>query len=275
MKTEFKIRDHFLTKEVFSVVKQSEGVMKTEPDLDEKTLSKYYESNKYLSHKKGKGVVELLYSFFSKQMLNLKFNMIKKHINKKSLIVDFGCGRGGFLSFLAQKNFNVVGVENNDNAIKECSKKKIKTYKSFKGLKNKIDAIVFWHSFEHLSNPKEVVGHIKRLVSNNSIVVIALPNNMSFDAKYYRGFWAAYDVPRHRFHYSNYGITKTMKEFGFVCVNKKPLCLDSFYISMISEKYKNNKLFFFKGLIVGLLSNLSAFFNSNYSSSVFVFKKAI
>ena len=66
-----------------------------------------------------------------------------------------------------------------------------------------------------------------------------------------------------------------MKKFGFQYVKTKPMFLDAFYISMMSEKYKNNNLFFVKGFVVGMMSNLFALFNSNYSSSLFVFKKSI
>ena len=88
-------------------------------------------------------------------------------------------------------------------------------------------------------------------------------------------FWAAYDVPRHRFHYSVRGIKKLMKSHGFECLKTKPMLLDAFYISIMSEKYKKSKLSFVKGIMVGLISNLIGLFNSSYSSSVFVFKKTI
>ena len=98
---------------------------------------------------------------------------------------------------------------------------------------------------------------------------------MSFDARYYGSGWAAFDVPRHRFHFSPMGLKSAMADYGFKLVETHPLYLDAFFISMVSEKYKNRKLYFLYGILIGLISNLVAFFNSNYSSSAFIFKKII
>ena len=275
MKQDLKIRDHFLTKEVFNVVEHSEGVLKTQPDLDEKTLKKYYDSSQYSSHNNVGGFIGFLYSLSAYIMLRFKFRVLAKHINKESLIVDFGCGTGGFMSSLKKKKYNVVGVDSNKKARDKCFEKKLTTFKSIKGFKENIDAITFWHSFEHVSNPNEILNQIITQSKNNLTVVIALPNHRSFDAKHYGMFWAAYDVPRHRFHYSATGIKKLMKSHGFECLKTKPMLLDAFYISIMSEKYKKSKLSFFKGIMIGLISNLLGLFSSSYSSSVFVFKKTI
>jgi len=275
MKQDLKIRDHFLTKEVFNVFEHSEGVLKTQPDLDEKTLKKYYDSSQYSSHNNIGGFIGFLYSLSARIMLRFKFRVLAKHINKESLIVDFGCGTGGFMSSLKKKKYNVVGVDSNKKARDKCLEKKLTTFKSIKDLKENIDAITFWHSFEHVSHPNEILNQIISQSKNNLTVVIALPNYRSFDAKHYGSFWAAYDVPRHRFHYSQIGIKKLMKSHGFECLKTKPMLLDAFYISILSEKHRKNKLSFFKGIIAGLISNLSALYTSNYSSSVFVFKKTI
>ena len=275
MKQDLKIRDHFLTKEVFNVFEHSEGVLKTQPDLDEKTLKKYYDSSQYSSHNNIGGFIGFLYSLSARIMLRFKFRVLAKHINKESLIVDFGCGTGGFMSSLKKKKYNVVGVDSNKKARDKCLEKKLTTFKSIKDFKENIDAITFWHSFEHVSNPNEILNQIINQSKNNLTVVIALPNYRSFDAKHYGSFWAAYDVPRHRFHYSQIGIKKLMKSFGFECLKTKPMLLDAFYISIMSEKYRKSKLSFVKGIMVGLISNLLGLFSSSYSSSVFVFKKTI
>ena len=174
-------------------------------------------------------------------MLSSKYKMIKKHINHKSNIVDFGCGKGEFVLKLSNKGYTCFGVENNDLAISQLKRQNIKHYESFQGLPEKTDLIMFWHSFEHVSNYESVLNSLKSLTSKNAKVLIALPNYLSFDARYYGSGWAAFDVPRHRFHFSPKGLKSVMADFGFKLVNTHPLYLDAFYISMISEKYKNNK----------------------------------
>ena len=275
MKTHKKIKDHFLTKEVFSLVRHDEGVLRTTPKLTDALLSKYYDSEQYASHNNVQGVLGFVYTFISKQMLKIKFRIIKRHIKNNGLVVDFGCGKGDFVSYVKGQNIKAVGVENNRSALEVCKKRQLNVLDSISNIKSEINVITFWHSFEHLSKPEKIITAIKNYTNKDSIVVIALPNFKSFDAKYYDKFWAAYDVPRHRFHYSKFGIKQTMKKLGFQCVNTKPMFFDALYISMISEKFKNNKLFFVKGLVVGVISNFVGFFNSNYSSNIFVFKKAI
>ena len=275
MKQDLKIKDHFLSNEVFNVVEHSEGMLKTQPDLDEKTLDKYYDSSQYSSHYNIGGFIGFLYSLSAYIMLRFKFRVLAKHINKESLIVDFGCGKGGFLSYLKKKKYTVVGVDSNKKARDKCLKKNLNTHKSINDFKENIDTITFWHSFEHVSNPNEILDQIINQSKNNLTVVIALPNYKSFDAQHYGAFWAAYDVPRHRFHYSQIGIKKLMKSHGFECLKTKPMLLDAFYISIMSEKYRKSKLSFVKGIMVGLISNLLGLFSSSYSSSVFVFKKTI
>ena len=275
MKKDLKIKDHFLSKEVFNVVEHGDGVLKTQPDSDEKTLDKYYDSSQYSSHYNIGGFIGFLYSLSAYIMLRFKFRVLVKYINKESLIVDFGCGKGGFLSYLKKKKYTVVGVDSNKKARDKCLEKNLKTYKSINDFKENFDTITFWHSFEHVSKPNEILNQIINQSKNNLTVVIALPNYKSFDAKHYGSFWAAYDVPRHRFHYSARGIKKLMKSYGFECLKTKPMLLDAFYISIMSEKYKKSKLSFVKGIMAGLISNLSALYTSNYSSSVFVFKKTI
>ena len=275
MKTPIKIKDHFLSKETFIVSDYKPGVLKTEPGLNSKELQKYYNSDKYLSHSKSSSFFGKIYSKASTLMLSSKYKMIEKHINHKSNIVDFGCGKGDFVLKLSNKGYNCSGVENNELAISQLKKRNIKHYKSFDELTKKIDFIMFWHSLEHISNYESVLDNLKSLTSKNAKVLIALPNYLSFDARYYGSGWAAFDVPRHRFHFSPNGLKSVMADFGFKLVNTHPLYLDAFYISMISEKYKNNKLYFLFGIFIGLISNLIGFFNSNYSSSAFIFKKAI
>ena len=125
-----------------------------------------------------------------------------------------------------------------------------------------------------MSNYKQILSSISELIDDHGTVLIALPNYESFDAKYYGSFWAAYDVPRHRFHFSSAGLINTMSDAGFTFVKKHPLLLDAFYVSMLSEKYKNNKLYFLFGFVVGLISNCLGLLSSNFSSSTYIFKKS-
>ena len=165
MKTPIKIKDHFLSKESFVVSDYKPGVLKTEPSLNSKELQKYYNSDKYLSHSKSSSFFGKIYSKASTLMLSSKYKMVEKHINYKSNIVDFGCGKGDFVLKLSNKGYNCSGVENNDLAISQLKKRNIKHYKSVNELTKKIDFIMFWHSLEHISNYELVLDNLKSLTS--------------------------------------------------------------------------------------------------------------
>ena len=135
MRQDLKIKDQLVTGEDFMVSEHMDGVLVTNPVLSEKDLFKYYDSSKYISHNKGRGLFSRLFEFFSKWMLRKKFNMIKPYVKQNSLVADFGCGTGKFLSYVSKKGLNAVGVENNPTAIKSCSLKKLKTYKSLNNIK--------------------------------------------------------------------------------------------------------------------------------------------
>ena len=143
MKQDLKIKDHFLSKEVFNVVEHSEGVLKTQPDLDEKTLKKYYDSSQYSSHYNIGGFIGFLYSLSAYIMLRFKFRVLAKHINKESLIVDFGCGKGGFMSYLKKKKYNVVGVDSNKKARDKCLEKNLQRINQLMILKKILTQLLF------------------------------------------------------------------------------------------------------------------------------------
>ena len=120
----------------------------------------------------------------------------------------------------------------------------------------------------------ERISQIKELITEDGILVVALPNPLSWDAKHYGKFWAAYDCPRHLYHFDQPSVKKIFRKYGFEVVNQKPMYFDSFYVSMLSEKYKQSKQQFLNGLTNGLISNISAIFNQgNYSSIIYVLKQ--
>ena len=158
-------------------------------------------------------------------------------------------------------------------AISVCKDKSLSASSSLDDLPNQYDLISFWHSLEHVSDYAKALKKSKQMLSKNGNVVVALPNYDSFDAKFYSKFWAAYDTPRHRVHFTKKGFVKAAKQLGFDVVKTKPLFLDSFYISMMSEKYKQSIFYFLKGFFIGALSNLCFLFTKQASSHVYVLKK--
>ena len=142
-----------------------------------------------------------------------------------------------------------------------------------KNLNQQFDYITLWHVLEHIPNLEELIIELKNKLKADGKIIIAVPNHDSFDSKYYKSFWAAWDVPRHLWHFSNDSFQNLSYKFGLEVVNKYPLWFDSFYISFISEKYKKSKLRILRAPIIGFISNLYGMKNKNYSSVIYILKK--
>jgi 2-polyprenyl-3-methyl-5-hydroxy-6-metoxy-1,4-benzoquinol methylase len=267
-----QVKDHFNSKEIFNLeYNQKLDLYKTNP-LPE-NLDKYYISNDYISHTdNARNSFEKMYQVVKKISLKRKYILILKQF-KNPKILDFGCGTGDFVKYLKTKNINGVGVEPNFSAREIAINKNIIIFDNICELKNqKFDIITLWHVLEHVPNYIDQILELKKLLNPNGIIIIAVPNFNSYDAKYYKEFWAAYDVPRHIWHFSQTSIIDLAHKTNFSLQTIKPMWFDSFYVSLLSEKYKNKKQNILKATFLGLLSNIKAIKSKEFSSLIYILK---
>ncbi|WP_432412293.1 class I SAM-dependent methyltransferase [Rasiella sp. SM2506] len=269
-------KDYLVSGEEFQLQYDSEfELLITNPCPAEEDLGKYYESENYISHTdEKKGVVSFLYQTVKNYSLKKKVNLIKKLHNGSGKLLDIGAGTGDFLVTAKNKAWDIAGVEINPNARRLAKKKSISlesTVTNFKG--EKFDVITMWHVLEHISNYKEVLETCHSLLNEKGVLVIAVPNYKSYDAQYYKNYWAAYDVPRHLWHFSRKSLPKILKN-TFQLISIKPMVFDSFYVSLLSEKYKTGKKFSLRAFWVGLQSNRKARKTKEYSSLIYCFRKS-
>lgn len=270
-----RIKDHFLTKEDFDIIEtETPGVFKTSPIPE--NLDRYYESTEYISHHQDSGSLkEKLYKFLQGFNLNYKKKILSNSIKNDSTVLDYGCGAGEFLKHI-ESEFKTFGFEPNSSA-RNAAAKKLSSTTLLSDLNqienNSLDAITLWHVFEHIENQEDILNLFHNKLKTNGLLVIAVPNPTSDDAKRYKEFWAAYDVPRHVYHFSKKGMENLMNNNSWIIKKIKPLLLDSFYISMLSEKYKKSSLFWLKGLIFGSISNFKASKTGEFSSLIYIIEK--
>tara|TARA_B100000767_G_C19777457_1_gene543532 strand:- start:5841 stop:6713 length:873 start_codon:yes stop_codon:yes gene_type:complete len=267
------VKDHLVSGETFDILwDKTRGFAKTDPQPSEKKLGSYYNSNNYISHKKGPSLFGLVYGIARSQMFRIKTRMFKKKIFDKDSILDYGCGTGDFLKYASQ-SYKVYGVETNLGARNQAVKKGLLVVDCWEKLPNiKFDLISLWHVFEHVLDLEGCINEFNQRLNKGGFLLIAVPNLNSYDAKHYKEYWAAYDAPRHLWHFSQTGIITLMESKGFQLIAKHPLILDALYISYLSEKHKGVYFPMIKGLLKGFFSNFKARKSGEYSSLVYLFK---
>ncbi len=270
------VRDYLVSGEEFSLVYDPEKEMlQTHPQPEIKELSKYYESDEYISHTDSKkGLVSFLYQVIKKRALQNKVALITSlNVGEKNLL-DIGAGTGDFLKEAKENSWNVFGIEPNKNARDLAFKKGIELKENIDEYKNQsFDVITLWHVLEHLPNLDETTQKIEDLLKPNGVLIIAVPNYNSFDATYYKNFWAAFDAPRHLWHFSRNSMKRLFSK-KLQLQKIEPMKYDSFYVSLLSEKNKTGKQNLLKAFFIGLRSNISAMKTKEYSSLIYCFKKA-
>jgi len=273
------VKDYSVSEEVFDLVKNDAfGFLVTTPQPDLGKLPEYYKSDDYISHTDSKrNLFERTYHIIKKMALRRKLSLINSFSKQKGTLLDVGCGTGDFLELSKQKGWRGVGIEPNDEARAIANKKTNNSVYKTNHLLNlenhSFDIITLWHVLEHLPNLEEHIAEFKRLLKPNGTLIIAVPNYKSYDAKIYKTYWAAFDVPRHLWHFSKESIKILMETFKMNVVKMYPMQFDAFYVSLLSEKYSTGRMTIFRPFFIGLLSNLKAIWSKEYSSIIYCVKK--
>jgi SAM-dependent methyltransferase len=275
------VKDHTVSDEVFELEKCNQcGFVSTKNPPSEDRIGRYYQSDAYISHtNSNQGLFNRMYQLVRSFTLKSKFKLISKYSGiSNGNILDYGCGTGAFLDFMRNAGWITKGIEPDDGARSIASSLSGQEVLSPSALSDfpssSFDAITLWHVLEHVHKIEVVLNQFQRVLDSKGILVIAVPNHLSFDASYYRNHWAAYDVPRHLHHFNPTTIRMLLQKFGFELISTRPMWFDAFYVSLLSEKYKNGKRVAISAILIGLFSNLKAIFQpGTCSSQIYIFKK--
>jgi 2-polyprenyl-3-methyl-5-hydroxy-6-metoxy-1,4-benzoquinol methylase len=269
-----KVRDYSVSKEIFELHHNPEyDMLLTFPKPSLEKLPSYYESDDYISHTDGKrSLFERMYHLIKNIALKNKLKLINTQ-SPKGKLLDIGAGTGDFLVVAKTDGWQTTGIEPSQKAKTIAINKGVTFADSLASLEdNSFDVITMWHVLEHVPNLEEYISELKRLLKPSGTIVIAVPNFKSFDANFYGKYWAAFDVPRHLWHFSKIAIAKLFSEKDMKLVEVLPMKFDSFYVSLLSEKYKTGKMNFIRAFFVGLKSNLSGNKTKEYSSHIYILK---
>jgi 2-polyprenyl-3-methyl-5-hydroxy-6-metoxy-1,4-benzoquinol methylase len=271
----FSAKDYTVSNEIFTVVKCNACThMFTQNVATQDEIGKYYQSENYISHSDTQeGMVNKLYHAVRKRTLAGKKILVQRETTKQQgKILDIGCGTGAFLNTMTLAGWESTGLEPDDAARKKAQElyniNPKPSHQIFDLPHNTYDAITMWHVLEHVHQLHEYIAQLKNMLTTNGRIFIAVPNYTSYDAKHYAAHWAAYDVPRHLYHFSPASMKSLVEQHGLTIKKIKPMWFDSFYVSMLSEQYKNGKGNIVKAFFIGFVSNLKTLFNKEKCSSL-------
>ena len=275
VQTVFPAKDHTVSKEMFAIWHCNECRARFTQDVPgQEAIGAYYASENYISHSDTeKGFINKLYHLIRKQTLSSKMKLINKETGKESgNMLDVGCGTGAFLHTMQQQGWKTTGLEPDETArAKARSLYNIEARPSdeiFALSHGSYDAITMWHVLEHVHQLHEYVAQLKNLLTENGQLFIAVPNYTSYDATVYKDSWAAYDVPRHLYHFSPKSMRTLMNVHGLQVKKLRPMWFDSFYVSMLSEQYQHGKGNIIRAFFTGFISNIKTLFNREKCSSI-------
>lgn len=271
--------DYTVTGERFSIVNCKKcGFKFTNPRPGASEIGRYYESEDYISHSDTKaGIINKIYHVVKKRAIQQKIRLIERLNPPTKDILDIGCGTGAFLKGIKDAGWNATGVEPSEKARDYCSEMhKLTAFdESFlKKTKENYSVITMWHVLEHVHDLNGRIAEINQLLRPGGYAIIAVPNYKSADATKYGQYWAAYDVPRHLYHFSADTIKSLFKKHELRFVKSLPMKMDSYYVSLLSEKYYKSSMQFAKAFLAGFFSNNKANNDAEkYSSVIYIFTK--
>ena len=246
----------------------------------EAEIGKYYETPDYISHTDTrKGAMNNIYHYVRSYMLGRKARLVAKEAHRKTgRLLDIGTGTGYFSDTMVRRGWKVEAVEKSPQA-REFAKTHFELeVKPESALKEfapaSFDVITPWHVMEHLESLNETWETLRELLTEKGVLIVAVPNCSSYDAKRYGEYWAAYDVPRHLWHFTPGTIQQLASRHGFIMAARHPMPFDAFYVSMLSEKHRGSSCSFLKGMFAGTLAWFNALGRKERSSSmIYVFRK--
>lgn len=132
-------------------------------------------------------------------------------------ILEIGCGRAYLLKELRQIGCKVYCLESSEAAewILNNPDVNVVTENKLDFPAQYFDLIIYWHVFEHLSDPVASLRQVGAVLADNQRLCISVPNVDSYQAKLNLSTWFHLDVPRHLYHFTPQGLVMLLESEGY------------------------------------------------------------
>lgn len=270
----FTVKDHSVSGELFEIWECADCSLRFTQHIPEKEkIGAYYQSTEYISHREdAPGLINRLYRAVRKRTLRSKRKLVERMTGGSRKLLDIGAGTGAFAAEMRNNEWEVTALEPDPGARKTAEERYGLLLRPADDLyslpSSSFNAITLWHVLEHVHDLHQYMEAMQHALAPGGVILAAVPNYTSRDAEIYRTFWAAYDVPRHLYHFSPASMKKLAEKHGFRLREIKPMWFDSFYVSLLSSKYKTGKTSYFSSFFNGLRSNINAMGRPKRCSSV-------
>ena len=240
----FVAEDYTVSHERFAVWHCSACTLRFTQDApDAEAIGPYYASEEYISHSNtSEGLINTLYQRVRAITLSQKLALVRRVSGLRSgSLLDVGCGTGEFAHTMAEAGWAVRGLEPDAGArafAKTQYGLEVDDTSELFELGNPYDVVTLWHVLEHVHELHPYLERLVRLIGRTGTLLVAVPNYTSPDAERYGANWAAYDVPRHLYHFSPASMQRLLGQHGLTVAETLPMPFDGFYVSMLSEKYR-------------------------------------
>ena len=269
-------KDYSLTGEDFQIIRCANCTLEyTDPAPSKEAIATYYNFPSYISHTDTKeGLVNKMYHKVRNHTLTQKTNWVQSlFTGHKGHLLEVGAGTGAFADSMSKKGWKVTALEpdasSRQKALDNYNLNILPIEELFHLEPAKYEVITLWHVLEHVHDLNAYMKTFHSLLKPNGRLIIAVPNYTSYDAGYYKKYWAAYDVPRHLYHFSPLSMHYLAKKHKMSIMQKLPMWFDSFYVSLLSEKYKQSGMIgMIRAFFIGCISNLTALSNVDRGSSM-------
>ena len=271
----FAVQDHSISKEKFSLHECVRCSVRLTIDAPVKEkIGRYYKSADYISHTNtSQGVLNKLYQWVRSWMLHQKRKLIESQVKSSSgSLLDYGSGAGAFVAYMQKAGWKATGIEPDEDARSVAKQdfgvELLQESALFSLAPAQFDVITLWHVLEHVHDLQTTLTALKRLLKPSGLLLIAVPNYTSTDACFYGPAWAAYDVPRHLYHFSPASMEVCMQKNQLSVKSMQPLWFDSFYVSLLSTRFLQGKTNYWQGVWQGIYSTMATLRNTSRCSSL-------